>query len=133
MEVNMIMTRRVVTVEMDDTLAVAREIFDNTRFHHLLVVDASRLVGVLSDRDLFKALSPYLGTPGETNRDIYTLDRRVHQTMSRNPVTLPPTALVRDAIDIFNSRVISCIPIIDEDVIPVGIVSWRDILRSWKQ
>ena len=133
MEVNMIMTRRVVTVEMDDTLAVAKDILDNTRFHHLLVVDARRLVGVLSDRDLLKALSPYLGTPGETNRDIHTLDRRVHQTMSRDLVTLPPTALVRDAIDIFNSRAISCIPIIDEDLIPIGIVSWRDILRSWKQ
>jgi acetoin utilization protein AcuB len=57
-----IMTADMVTVEMDDTLHAVREIFDNTCFHHLLVVNDRRLLGVIFDRDLLKALSPHLGT-----------------------------------------------------------------------
>ena len=43
-----IMSTRVVTVEMDDRLTVAKEIFDQASFHHLLVVDEYQLEGVLS-------------------------------------------------------------------------------------
>lgn len=126
-----IMTTRVVTVEMDDTLHVVKEIFDNTRFHHLLVVRRDKLVGVVSDRDLLKALSPYLGTAAEIKRDVATLEKRVHQIMTRELVTLPLTATVRDAIAVFNGQRISCIPIVDEAAMPTGIVSWRDILKGW--
>ncbi len=124
-----VMTKRVVTVDMDDSLKVAKEIFDNVKFHHLLVVQATKLQGVLSDRDLLKAMSPYLGSAAESNRDRSTLDRKIHQLMSRQPVTLTESATLDDAIEVFNTRRFSCIPIIDEQHVPVGIVSWRDVLR----
>lgn len=123
------MTDRVVTVEMDDPLSIAKEIFDNCQFHHLLVVNHELLVGVLSDRDLLRAISPYLGTVSENRRDIQTLSQRVHKVMTRKPVTLDMTASVADAIDVFNTERISCIPIVDEGGKPIGILSWRDILK----
>ncbi len=56
-----IMITRVVTVEMDDRLSVAKEIFHHAGFHHLLVVDdEGKLEGVLSERDLLRALSQIL-------------------------------------------------------------------------
>ncbi len=124
-----IMSRPVVTVEFDDRLREVKEIFDRLRFHHLLVVDNGKLFGVVSDRDLLKALSPFLGTLSETERDAHTLDKRVHQIMSRKPVTLRANDRVAAAIDLFLQRNISCVPIVDEHDHPVGIVSWRDILR----
>ena len=46
------MTTRLVTVEIDDPLEVVKQIFDSVKFHHLLVVDsATKLCGVISDRD----------------------------------------------------------------------------------
>jgi len=36
---------------MDDRLTVAKEIFEQANFHHLLVVDEYKLEGVLSERD----------------------------------------------------------------------------------
>ncbi len=39
MKISSIMTRRVVTVEMDDPLQIIREIFENVKFHHIMVVD----------------------------------------------------------------------------------------------
>lgn len=130
MSVNKIMSKTVVTVEMDDSLEVVKEIFDNTRFHHLLVIEADKLCGVISDRDLLKALSPNIGTIVETRKDAATLKKRVHQIMTRNPFTLGPSAEINDAIEIFNKQNISCIPIVDEANRPVGILSWRDILKS---
>jgi acetoin utilization protein AcuB len=64
MKLGEIMSTRVVTVEFDDSLATVKEIFDSLRFHHLLVVGSDRkLCGVISDRDLLRAISPYVGTP----------------------------------------------------------------------
>ena len=37
---------------------------------------------------------------------------------------------VRPAIALFLAHGISCIPIVDADMRPVGILSWRDILRT---
>jgi acetoin utilization protein AcuB len=131
MKLGEIMTTRVVTVEFDDSLATVKEIFDSLRFHHLLVIGSDkRLCGVISDRDLLRAISPYVGTPSETSRDSATLKKRAHQIMSRSPVTLRPDASVTDAIRLLLSHHISCIPIVDEKFGAAGIVSWRDVLRS---
>lgn len=127
--VQSIMTKRVITVEMDDALGTAKEIFDRLHFHHLLVVNQGKLFGVVSDRDLWKALSPNIGTSRESYADLSTLKKRIHQIMSRDPITLKPEATVQDAIRVFNGHRISCIPIVDDGFKPVGIVSWRDILK----
>ena len=132
MNVEKIMSKRVVTVEMDDSLKVVKEIFDNVRFHHLLVVEQGKLFGVVSDRDLLKALSPNIGTIVETTMDALTLKKRVHQIMTRKPVTLTPSAGIYDAIEIFNKHNISCIPVVDDENKPVGIISLRDILKAIK-
>jgi acetoin utilization protein AcuB len=122
---------RVVTVELDDSLATVKQIFDSLRFHHLLVIGSDKkLCGVISDRDLLRAISPYVGTVSENARDSATLKKRAHQIMTRSPVTLSPDASVADAIQLFLGHRVSCIPIVDEGFRAVGIVSWRDILRS---
>jgi acetoin utilization protein AcuB len=125
-----IMTSKVVTVEMDDKLSVVKEIFENSKFHHLLVVENGKLFGVVSDRDLLKSVSPNIGTMTETYKDAATLNKRVHQIMTRKPITLHATATVKDAVKLFNTHRISCIPIVDNDFRPLGIVSWRDIMKN---
>lgn len=128
MKLQEFMTKNVVSVEPDDTLAQVKEIFDNTRFHHLLVVEKNRLLGVISDRDLLRNISPFVGSMHETSRDVSTIKRRAHQIMSHHPITLAPEASLGDAVKIFQQHSISCIPIVDEHNHPVGIISWRDLL-----
>jgi acetoin utilization protein AcuB len=129
MKVEDLMTTRVVTVGFDDTLKTVKEIFEQAGFHHLLVVEDKRLQGVVSDRDLLRALSPFIDSVVETQRDVATLSKRVHQIMSRKPITLQPHAEVTEAIQLFLTHPISCIPIVDSEFRPVGIVSWRDVLK----
>ena len=123
-----IMTTRLVTVSMDDSLEVIKEIFDNVSFRHVLVVDGDVLVGVISDRDLLLAISPNVGTISETARDKSTMSKRAHQIMSRELKTLTIESRVEEAVDLFDLHTISCLPVVDKENRAVGIVSWRDLI-----
>jgi acetoin utilization protein AcuB len=127
-----IMTRRLVTVGMDDTLGVVRMLFGAHRFHHLLVLEGRKLAGVISDRDLLKALSPRLGTPNETARDRATLNRHAHQIMSRRPVTVPRDWGIEAAARRMLEAKVSSLPVVSAGVddVLVGIVTWKDLLRA---
>lgn len=129
MALSAIMTTRVVTVHLDDTLETIRTLFDETGFHHLIVVDERRVVGVISDRDLLRAASPFIDTISERVRDRATLERKAHQIMSRELVTLQSEDTIVRAVSLFNRHPISCIPVVNDDMHLEGIVSWRDIMR----
>lgn len=133
MNIEKIMSKRVVSVKMDDTLASVKDIFENTRFHHLLVIEKGKLLGVISDRDYLKAISPNLGLASETPRDTATLNKRVHQIMTRKLITTHPDSDVLDAVSLFNQHSISCLPVIDDDNKVVGILSWRDMFRALEE
>ncbi len=85
---------------------------------------------MVSDRDLYKALSPNIGTRTETYKDASTLNKRIHQIVTRHPIVLEPHATVDDAINIFNTHAISCIPITDHEMKPLGIITIRIILKA---
>lgn len=126
-----IMTHKVVTVEMDDTLLTIRMIFQHVKFHHLVVVDNRKPVGVISDRDFLKAVSPFLGKIIETTRDLDTLKKRAHQIMTRNPVTVYPETSIESAADLLLEKNISCLPVISSQGDIVGMVTWKDILQFY--
>lgn len=133
MKISDIMSKSVVSVSMDATLKVVKDIFDHASFHHILVVESSKLCGVISDRDLLKAISPNIGTASETTKDIATLNKKAHQILTRKLITLLADATIYDAITLFNQHNISCIPVVNESGKPVGVLSWRDIFKAIEQ
>ncbi|MEJ2230553.1 MAG: CBS domain-containing protein [Nitrospirales bacterium] len=126
-----IMTARVVTIEMDDSLEVVRDIFRKVRFHHLLVVDNEKLVGIISDRDVLKAISPYVGTMSETDRDRATLNKRAHQIMAHHPLTVRQSCPLQEAAQLMLIRGVSCLPVTTIDGVIQGIVTWKDVFRAF--
>lgn len=132
MRVSQIMTRHLVTVSMDDTVEHMQRLFENHRFHHLLVFDydAGKVVGVISDRDLLRNLSPFIGKMSERTQDLSLLQRRAHQIMSRTPITIGEVTSVVEACGIMVRKHVSCLPVTAENSDRVvGIVTWRDLLR----
>ncbi len=129
MQVKQIMSTHLITVKLDDSLEHVKSLFDGIKFHHLLVVENKKLKGVISDRDLFKAVSPHVGTVSETDKDRASLRKKAHQIMTRKIISLPPEADFFEALSIFVEKGVSCIPIINDEHKPLGIVSWRDLLR----
>jgi acetoin utilization protein AcuB len=85
---------------------------------------------VISDRDLLKSLNPAVDSIAATTKDLACLNIKVHQIMTRQPISLTSDSTVKDAIDVFNTNTISCIPIISNEGYPEGMLSWRDIMKA---
>ena len=131
MRLDSIMTRRVVTVGMDDTLATLWEVFHHERFHHLLVIEHDELRGIISDRDLLKASSPFVNTFAEQKRDLMIWRKRAHQIMTRKPITITEDASWEDAARLMLRANVSCLPVVSSDGQIEGILTWKDLLRSY--
>ena len=129
--VESIMTRDVFAVRMDDTIGTIQEILSHAAFHHLLVVEDHKLVGILSDRDILKNISPFLKTLSETTRDLSILNKRVHQFMTHKPITVTKETSVKAAADLLLKHRISCLPVVSSSGEIEGVVTWRDILRTY--
>ena len=130
MSVAKLMSERVVTVEPDTSLKTIKELFEQVSFHHLLVEESGMLCGVISDRDLLKSLNPKVDSIAATEKDLACLNKKAHQIMSRQVIYVHVTDDIQKAIQLFNHNDISCIPVVDDDKKPVGILSWRDIIAA---
>jgi len=128
MMVSQLMSRDVVKVSMDDTLAEIKLIFEEHRFHHVMVTENGQIVGVISDRDLLKNISPFMGRLDERNQDLNCLRRRAHQIMTRKLVCTAEDVSPREAMQIMLREHISCLPVVDGRRRCVGVVSWRDLM-----
>ncbi len=133
MKIASIMTRNVYTVDMDDSLKTIRDIFGFDAFHHLLVEDGRRFAGIISDRDLLRAISPFLGTLSEKTCDKKTLNMKAHQIMSKRVITVNAETSIEDAASLLLRNNVSCLPVISSQGDVEGIVTWRDILKSYSK
>lgn len=130
MKVSDLMSKNVICVNMDDRLLVVKKLFEQNSFHHLMVVnDKHELVAVISDRDYAKAIHPNVDKPSATEKDLATLNKRVHQVIKKKLVCIPEQTTLRNAIRLFYVNNISCLPVVDASNKPVGVISWRDLLK----
>ena len=133
MRVASIMTEKVLKVRMDDSIGTMWDIFENVEFHHLLVVEERKLVGILSDRDILRVISPFLHTLSEKDRDLTILNKKVHQIMTRKPITVGKNTSIEEASRLLLEKNISCLPVTSPEGEIDGIVTWKDILKFYLQ
>jgi acetoin utilization protein AcuB len=129
MSLEKIMTTDIISLELDADLSQARAIFSSHKIHHILITNQKILVGVITDRDLYKHLSPTIGTNKETHQDNMILTKKIHLIMNRDLVTATPETQVNDSVLLFHDNHISCLPIVNKQFQPIGIITWRDVLK----
>ena len=129
MSLSKVMSTNLITLDMDDDLEKAKAIFDQHKIHHILVLSDEVLVGVITDRDIYKHLSPTIGTKNETPRDHSSLQKKLHLVMNRNLTTTAEDVSLNEAVLLFHDKHISYLPVVNDNMEPVGIISWRDILK----
>ena len=117
-----------VTVTMDHTVGRARDIMKMKKIRHLLVMDGSELVGVITDRDVRSHLSSRIDTPIESSEDEKTLETKIHKVMTQDLITVSPDAPIGEAASLLLKHKIGCLPVIDKDGSAVGIVTDADLL-----
>jgi len=124
-----IMVANVICVDMDERLPNVKKIMEDHGFHHLPVTEKGKLVGIISDRDLLRLISPFINSVSEQPRDLDTLNRAAHQVMTRQPITVKADTPVEEIISWLRRVDISCLPVIDEKDQVIGIISWRDLVN----
>lgn len=124
-----IMTKNVISVDMDERLPIIKKIIESHEFHHLPVTDKGKLVGIISDRDLLRLISPFIDRVSEQPRDLDTLNRAAHQAMTRQPIAVKADTSIEEILAWFKRVDISCLPVVDEEEQIIGMISWRDLIN----
>ncbi len=125
-------TSQVITVGPRDSIDKAICLMEEHGFHHLVVAEADRLVGILSDRDVListgwmLAVERSLAAPGRGARVVGPT--RIEQIMTREVVTLATDATPRDAAFLLLDRKVSAMPLLHEGRL-LGIVTETDFLK----
>src|SRR5918912_3868406 len=113
-----LMTREVLAVEPSDTIGEAAQKMVEAGVSSVVVSDFGRLIGILTERDLTRAVA------GRT----HSSEARVREWMTPDPVTLPPSASPKDAAELMLERRFRHVPVVEGDR-AIGIVSIRDVAR----
>ncbi len=116
MRVSEIMTNATVIDEADETLAEAAQKMWSQQTGSLLVKEGDDLVGIITERDILKAVA--------TGADLE--QTRISEAMSKDLVTVAPGTSLREAARIMADKWIRHLPVLDQGRL-VGIISQRDL------
>ena len=131
MTVDAIMSRDLVTVTPDTALMEIRRLLHERGFRHLLVIEPDEtLCGVISDRDVLGALSPFLDTYSEKHRDVKTLEQPASEIMRADPIRVETGTDIDEAAHLLLDNNISSLPVV-EGVALAGIVTTKDLLQHY--
>jgi acetoin utilization protein AcuB len=128
---NELMTPDPYVVFEEQPLLDAIEIMRDHDIRQLPVVDsAGRLVGIITDRDLRQALSSHLETELETGQDVLDTYMQVGEIMTGEPLTVLPDDTMEEIIDVLLATKVGGLPVVNMENIPVGMVSYLDVLTA---
>jgi CBS domain-containing protein len=113
-----IMTSDVLTVDPSDTIGETAQKMVERGVSSAVVSDYGTLIGIVTERDLTRAVAGR----------VHTSEARVREWMTSDPITLGPDASADEAAKIMLDNGFRHVPIVD-DGRAVGIVSIRDVAR----
>jgi CBS domain-containing protein len=111
-----IMSTTLVTVEPGVTVAEAAAVMSGRHVGSAIVLQDGRLAGILTERDILRALGSDFDAAGHT----------VEQWMTKDPITVDPATSIGEARDTMLDRGFRHLPVVEEGDVR-GVVSLRDL------
>jgi CBS domain-containing protein len=122
------MQRDLVTLVPDERLDLANDLMTLGRIRHLPVVTAGAVVGILTQRDLFRAaIASVLELHPAAERE-WLHKIHVAEVMTQPVLTARSDWPLRQAVDLMVAKRIGCLPVVDAGEL-VGLLSESDCLR----
>jgi CBS domain-containing protein len=112
-----VMRRDYITVAPEDTLGEVAERMNRQNVGAVIVKDFGRLIGILTERDLLRAMAAR----------VHTSDARVRQWMTEDPITAQADMDVEDAAQVMLDNGFRHLPVVDGSTV-LGVVSLRRVL-----
>lgn len=136
MRVEELMTTNVFTVEPHDLIDRVFFLIHYEKIRHIPVVEKGKIIGMVSDRDMYKALGPKSNSNAiESNKEgteSHVIPKKVQHIMRRGVVSTSPETLASEAAELMAEHKIGAMPVVENDKL-VGILSSSDILRVFSK
>ena len=130
MAVKDFMTKRVVYVSPETTVAAAADIMRDKGLRRLPVIEHDKLVGLITEGTMAEA-SPSKATSLSIYEMNYLLNKtKVGDIMIKNVLTVSKYASLEDAIYIMLQNKVGVLPVVDNDQIS-GIITDKDVFRAF--
>jgi CBS domain-containing protein len=117
-----LMTGAVVSVATEDTLGEAAERMAEDGVGSAVVLDSGRLIGILTERDLLRAVAGR----------VHTSEARVRAWMTVDPLTATEATSADEAIQTMLEQGFRHLPVV-EGGRTIGVVSLRELMREAMQ
>lgn len=128
-----IMTRRIASVKPEDNLEHVRQIFERHGFHHIPVVEGSKLTGIVSYTDYLRIIHDYFKDSADRSASEKLLQTlTVKDMMTENPVCLKPEDTVETALRVFRENQFHALPVTDEHGKLFGILTTYDVMKVFE-
>jgi CBS domain-containing membrane protein len=122
-----IMTREVISVQVDHSIHLASGVMQLKHIRHLPVLDGDSLAGLITHRDLLQAQATVLATPYDARRET-SVSIPVSKIMRTNVWTVAPNTPILEAARIILDHKFGCLPVVDNGRL-VGIATEVDFIR----
>jgi CBS domain-containing protein len=111
-----------IVVAPEDTLGEVAERMTQLNTGAVVVKDFGRLIGILTERDMLRAMAAR----------VHTSDARVRQWMTADPVTAAPDLDLEEAAQVMLDNGFRHLPVVDGSTV-LGVVSLRRVLGGRRQ
>ena len=127
--VSTIMTEHVITLQKEDSLEKAEQIFKKYNIRHIPVVVNHVVIGMLSKTDLLRVkFADYDLNEGiDSDTFIYNIFT-TEQVMRQNIVSVSSSNSIKEVAEIFTTKEFHALPVVDNNKL-VGIVTTTDIIK----
>jgi acetoin utilization protein AcuB len=116
------MTESVMALQLSDTFGDAVSLMASKQVRHSVVVDEqNKIKGVISDRDVLRALAR---TPDWKTKPVSDI-------MTHEPFVVHPHTNLADALGQLLDKRINCLPVVDDNEKVCGILTSTDLLKSY--
>lgn len=122
------MTREVLTIEIFDSIGLARRVMAKHRINQLPVLDGGKLVGIVTDRDIRDAYPTSIVINRGKEIDEFADSYTVEEVMSYNLMTVSPETPLVTAVRLLHRHRIGSLPVVEAGKL-VGIITRNDILE----
>ena len=126
-----LMVKEVITTSRNTRARDAWKLMEKNRIRHLPVVAGDKLVGMISQRELYLYLTTFaIYSEGQVvkKKPEELVDIRIDQIMSRDPYTVGPRNTLEDAARTMSHHRLSALPVLDPQSRLIGIITTQDIL-----
>ena len=127
--VSQIASTALIAIQLGQKLSEARKLMQVNQIHHVPVLQGKKLMGILSAVDLATLSLTSFCSDERANDAILDNQFSVEEVMSKNMVTIKPTAPIREAAEILAEGHFHSLPIVDKEGDLQGLVTSTDLIR----